>query len=31
MTIEQKEFWKEISINPIKWKEEDYGKEGNGF
>jgi len=31
MTIEQKEFWKEIAINPVKWKEEDYGKEGNGF
>lgn len=31
MTTEQKELWDKISINPIKWKEKDYGAEGNGF
>jgi len=31
MTLEQQELWNQISIEPIKWIEEDYGKEGNGF
>ena len=31
MTLEQQELWNQISINPTKWIEEEYGKEGNGF
>lgn len=31
MTLEQQELWNQISMNPIKWIEQDYGKEGNGF
>lgn len=31
MTLEQKEIWNQISIHPIKWEEDEYGEDGNGF
>ncbi|QNR26078.1 hypothetical protein H4K34_14850 [Croceimicrobium hydrocarbonivorans] len=31
LSVEDREFWKAISIKPAKWKELQYGAEGNGF
>jgi len=31
MTNEQLEIWNRIAVQPIKWKENEHGKEGNGF
>lgn len=31
MNLKQRVFWESISIFPEKWKEDNYGYEGNGF
>ncbi|GAA0875598.1 hypothetical protein GCM10009118_20070 [Wandonia haliotis] len=31
MTTKENKFWNKIAIRPIKWKEIEYGEEGNGF
>jgi hypothetical protein len=25
------DFWNKVKITPVKWSEDEYGKEGNGF
>ncbi|GAA3624273.1 hypothetical protein [Flavivirga jejuensis] len=31
MSVKENQLWNKILIEPVKWKEIEYGEEGNGF